>query len=189
MAAAEEQCLLVGDCLNFKQVLTRQRWIVLTVYFVFFAILRYHRQYTHGISSVSEQPFSTPVTFRQAENDASTEALCHQCNEWVMYTSKKQNSTEEPSLRIPTNWFKVGGAAYMSAQYRKIGVLMSVVFSFVPSCSTLTNATFTWRIVRKLKNLAASDAKCRVRPTTSDMLASSVVIFFSAFQRFFITVT
>ncbi|KAK9893851.1 hypothetical protein P389DRAFT_147429 [Cystobasidium minutum MCA 4210] len=67
----------------------------------------YHRQYTHGISSVSGQPFANPVSFRPAGNEGSTEALCHQCNEWVMYTSRKQNAAEDSAARIPTNWFKV----------------------------------------------------------------------------------
>ncbi|KAG0308643.1 hypothetical protein BGZ99_001102, partial [Dissophora globulifera] len=52
----------------------------------------YHKQFFHGISSVSGKLFSNPVTTRQMEQD-DIEGLCHQCNEWIPISNhKRQNS-------------------------------------------------------------------------------------------------
>lgn len=135
---------------------------------------RYHRQYTHGISSVSGNPFSNPVSFRQSQTDASTEALCHQCNEWVIYTSRKQNAAEDPAARIPTNWFKVCSRVACA-------VLLAGAYC-ICFHSTLTNATSTWPIDPKLKNRAESAEKSQARQT---MLDSSIEEgFANAFPRF-----
>lgn len=134
MATAQKQCFLVSSPDAFA---TNQRTpppIRLTS----LADDRYHRQYTHGISSVSGQPFTTAVSFRQAENDGSTEALCHQCNEWVVYTSRKQNAAEEPGLRVPTNWFKVGTLHFL---IHRTSVMMNGYLACLHS--THINATFT----------------------------------------------
>ncbi|KAF8978112.1 hypothetical protein BGZ52_006383 [Haplosporangium bisporale] len=52
----------------------------------------YHKQFYHGISSVSGKLFSNPVQTRQMEQD-DVEGLCHQCNEWIAISNhKRQNS-------------------------------------------------------------------------------------------------
>ncbi|KAI8986944.1 hypothetical protein BDB01DRAFT_834036 [Pilobolus umbonatus] len=52
----------------------------------------YHKQFFHGISSVSGKPFQKPLQQRPGENDI-TEGLCHQCNEFVpLCNSKRKNS-------------------------------------------------------------------------------------------------
>ncbi|KAI1298186.1 hypothetical protein EDD11_006868 [Mortierella claussenii] len=52
----------------------------------------YHKQFYHGISSVSGKLFSNPVQTRQMEQE-DIEGLCHQCNEWIPISNhKRQNS-------------------------------------------------------------------------------------------------
>ncbi|KAK3838785.1 MAG: hypothetical protein JOS17DRAFT_675133, partial [Linnemannia elongata] len=52
----------------------------------------YHKQFFHGISSVSGKLFSNPIQTRQMEQD-DIEGLCHQCNEWIPISNhKRQNS-------------------------------------------------------------------------------------------------
>ncbi|KAF9090519.1 hypothetical protein BGX27_002227, partial [Mortierella sp. AM989] len=52
----------------------------------------YHKQFFHGISSVSGKMFSTPVQTRQMEQE-DIEGLCHQCHEWIPISNhKRQNS-------------------------------------------------------------------------------------------------
>ncbi|KAF9152769.1 hypothetical protein BGX20_005063 [Mortierella sp. AD010] len=52
----------------------------------------YHKQFFHGISSVSGKLFSSPVQTRQMEQE-DVEGLCHQCNEWIPISNhKRQNS-------------------------------------------------------------------------------------------------
>ncbi|PVU95967.1 hypothetical protein BB559_002542 [Furculomyces boomerangus] len=52
----------------------------------------YHKQFYHGISSVSGRPFIKPIQIYQVDND-TVEGLCHQCLKWVVIaTSKRQNS-------------------------------------------------------------------------------------------------
>ncbi|KAG0331127.1 hypothetical protein BG004_001806, partial [Podila humilis] len=52
----------------------------------------YHKQFFHGISSVSGKLFSNPAQTRMMEQE-DVEGLCHQCNEWVPISNhKRQNS-------------------------------------------------------------------------------------------------
>ncbi|RCH84390.1 hypothetical protein CU097_007048 [Rhizopus azygosporus] len=52
----------------------------------------YHKQFFHGISSVSGKPFQQPLEQRPGEHDI-LEGLCHQCKEYVpICNSKRKNS-------------------------------------------------------------------------------------------------
>ncbi|KAJ1895720.1 hypothetical protein LPJ66_004414 [Kickxella alabastrina] len=52
----------------------------------------YHKQFAHGISSVSGRPFIRPLEVRHY-NDDVIEGLCHQCYHWVpIANSKRRNS-------------------------------------------------------------------------------------------------
>ncbi|KAI7870184.1 hypothetical protein BDF14DRAFT_1721429 [Spinellus fusiger] len=51
----------------------------------------YHKQFLHGISSVSGQPFHLPIQQRSNGNDG-TEGLCHQCKKYIpLCHSKREN--------------------------------------------------------------------------------------------------
>jgi hypothetical protein len=52
----------------------------------------YHKQFFHGISSVSGKPFQRPLEQRAGEHDV-IEGLCHQCKQFVpICNSKRKNS-------------------------------------------------------------------------------------------------
>ncbi|KAJ1865591.1 hypothetical protein LPJ78_002599 [Coemansia sp. RSA 989] len=52
----------------------------------------YHKQFFHGISSVSGRPFIRPVQVRHYDADI-IEGLCHQCQQWVpIANAKRRNS-------------------------------------------------------------------------------------------------
>lgn len=52
----------------------------------------YHKQFFHGISSVSGKPFANPLEQRAGDHDI-IEGLCHQCKEFVpICNSKRKNS-------------------------------------------------------------------------------------------------
>ncbi|KAJ2592648.1 hypothetical protein H4S00_001262 [Coemansia sp. D1744] len=52
----------------------------------------YHKQFLHGISSVSGRPFIRPVQVRHFDADI-IEGLCHQCHQWVpIANAKRRNS-------------------------------------------------------------------------------------------------
>jgi hypothetical protein len=52
----------------------------------------YHKQFYHGISSVSGKPFQRPLEQRAGEHDV-IEGLCHQCKQFVpICNSKRKNS-------------------------------------------------------------------------------------------------
>ncbi|KAJ2678363.1 hypothetical protein GGI25_002348 [Coemansia spiralis] len=52
----------------------------------------YHKQFFHGISSVSGRPFVRPLQVRHFDADI-IEGLCHQCNNWVpIANAKRRNS-------------------------------------------------------------------------------------------------
>lgn len=52
----------------------------------------YHKQFYHGISSVSGRHFMDPIDQRWGDQDA-IEGLCHQCRHWIsICTSKRKNS-------------------------------------------------------------------------------------------------
>ncbi|KAJ2964198.1 hypothetical protein NQZ79_g787 [Umbelopsis isabellina] len=52
----------------------------------------YHKQFFHGISSVSGRQFIDPIDQRWGDQDA-IEGLCHQCRHWIsICTSKRKNS-------------------------------------------------------------------------------------------------
>jgi hypothetical protein len=53
---------------------------------------RYHKQFFHGISSVSGRQFMEPIDQRWGDQDA-IEGLCHQCRNWIsICTAKRKNS-------------------------------------------------------------------------------------------------
>ncbi|CAO3647352.1 unnamed protein product [Mucor hiemalis] len=52
----------------------------------------YHKQFFHGISSVSGKPFQKPLEQRAGDHDV-VEGLCHQCKQFVpICNSKRKNS-------------------------------------------------------------------------------------------------
>ncbi|KAJ2325287.1 hypothetical protein GGH92_010487, partial [Coemansia sp. RSA 2673] len=52
----------------------------------------YHKQFYHGISSVSGRPFVRPLQVRHFDADI-IEGLCHQCRQWVpVANAKRRNS-------------------------------------------------------------------------------------------------
>ncbi|KAJ1897336.1 hypothetical protein LPJ81_004560 [Coemansia sp. IMI 209127] len=52
----------------------------------------YHKQFFHGISSVSGRPFVRPLQVRHYDADI-IEGLCHQCHQWVhIANAKRRNS-------------------------------------------------------------------------------------------------
>ncbi|KAJ2781961.1 hypothetical protein H4R18_002562 [Coemansia javaensis] len=52
----------------------------------------YHKQFSHGISSVSGRPFVRPLQVRHYDADI-IEGMCHQCRKWVpIANSKRRNS-------------------------------------------------------------------------------------------------
>ncbi|KAJ1933426.1 hypothetical protein FBU59_006034 [Linderina macrospora] len=52
----------------------------------------YHKQFFHGISSVSGRPFMRPLQARHFDADI-IEGLCHQCRQWVpIANAKRRNS-------------------------------------------------------------------------------------------------
>ncbi|KAI9287046.1 hypothetical protein BC943DRAFT_275451 [Umbelopsis sp. AD052] len=52
----------------------------------------YHKQFFHGISSVSGRQFMEPIDQRWGDQDA-IEGLCHQCRNWIsICTAKRKNS-------------------------------------------------------------------------------------------------
>ncbi|KAI7847763.1 hypothetical protein BDC45DRAFT_525071 [Circinella umbellata] len=52
----------------------------------------YHKQFFHGISSVSGRPFIQPVETRWVDQDL-VEGLCHQCGQWVAVSNVKRKNS------------------------------------------------------------------------------------------------
>ncbi|KAI7882670.1 hypothetical protein K492DRAFT_144848 [Lichtheimia hyalospora FSU 10163] len=52
----------------------------------------YHKQFFHGISSVSGQPFVKPLETRWVDQDL-VEGLCHQCRQWVPVSNVKRKNS------------------------------------------------------------------------------------------------
>ncbi|GBB91778.1 hypothetical protein RclHR1_19150005 [Rhizophagus clarus] len=53
----------------------------------------YHKQFFHGISSVSGKMVVSPIKTRKSDADDCTEGLCHQCRQWVpIATTKRKGS-------------------------------------------------------------------------------------------------
>ncbi|KAI9319492.1 hypothetical protein BX666DRAFT_1835783, partial [Dichotomocladium elegans] len=52
----------------------------------------YHKQFFHGISSVSGQPFIKPLETRWVDQDL-LEGLCHQCHQWVPVSNVKRKNS------------------------------------------------------------------------------------------------
>ncbi|KAI0224392.1 hypothetical protein L0F63_007196 [Massospora cicadina] len=52
----------------------------------------YHKQFFHGISSVSGKFFCGPVQTRQKDPDV-VEGLCHQCHQWIQMSSAKRRNS------------------------------------------------------------------------------------------------
>lgn len=70
---------------------------------------RYHKQFYHGISSISGNYFTAPVQIRMSEKEGGgTEGLCHQCGEWIVCTTKKQGESKTEGSKVPSLWYKVG---------------------------------------------------------------------------------
>lgn len=53
---------------------------------------RYHKQFIHGISSVSGKEFVTPLDHRWLDQEVM-EGLCHQCHQWVPISNTKRKNT------------------------------------------------------------------------------------------------
>jgi hypothetical protein len=53
---------------------------------------RYHKQFYHGISSVSGAEFVKPVDTRWVDQDL-VEGLCHQCHQWVAVSNVKRKNS------------------------------------------------------------------------------------------------
>lgn len=53
---------------------------------------RYHKQFFHGISSVSGQEFMQPLETRWVDQDL-VEGLCHQCYQWVSVSNVKRKNS------------------------------------------------------------------------------------------------
>ncbi|KAJ1674873.1 hypothetical protein EV182_002389 [Spiromyces aspiralis] len=51
----------------------------------------YHKQFHHGVSSVSGRPFVRPLQVRHLEPEL-IEGLCHQCRQWVPVANIKRKS-------------------------------------------------------------------------------------------------
>ncbi|KAI9293026.1 hypothetical protein K502DRAFT_276691, partial [Neoconidiobolus thromboides FSU 785] len=52
----------------------------------------YHKQFYHGISSVSGKFFSGPIQTRQKDAEV-VEGLCHQCQQWIQMSSAKRRNS------------------------------------------------------------------------------------------------
>ncbi|CDS08524.1 hypothetical protein LRAMOSA09885 [Lichtheimia ramosa] len=52
----------------------------------------YHKQFFHGISSVSGQEFMQPLETRWVDQDL-VEGLCHQCYQWVSVSNVKRKNS------------------------------------------------------------------------------------------------
>ncbi|KAJ2745799.1 hypothetical protein GGI20_001854 [Coemansia sp. BCRC 34301] len=52
----------------------------------------YHKQFFHGISSVSGRPFVRPLQVRRFDADI-VEGLCHQCRQWVPIANPKRRNS------------------------------------------------------------------------------------------------
>lgn len=53
---------------------------------------RYHKQFFHGISSVSGKEFVQPLETRWVDQDL-VEGLCHQCHTWVAVSNVKRKNS------------------------------------------------------------------------------------------------
>lgn len=63
----------------------------------------YHRQFQHGVSSVSGHFFLPPVETKPTEAGDKTEGLCHSCGLWVPYQNSRQGSSQ---VKGPTLWYR-----------------------------------------------------------------------------------
>lgn len=52
----------------------------------------YHKQFCHGISSISGQSFQRPLEIRWLDGE-TLEGLCHQCHGWVMVANYKRRNS------------------------------------------------------------------------------------------------
>ena len=59
---------------------------------LFNGIIRYHKQFFHGISSVSGKEFVQPLETRWMDQDL-VEGLCHQCQQWVAVSNVKRKNS------------------------------------------------------------------------------------------------
>jgi hypothetical protein len=69
----------------------------------------YHKQFYHGISSVSGKPFQRPLEQRAGEHDV-IEGLCHQCKQFVpICNSKRKNSVLwfRHAHKVLPSWFNL----------------------------------------------------------------------------------
>ncbi|KAI5475827.1 hypothetical protein MNV49_000791 [Pseudohyphozyma bogoriensis] len=63
----------------------------------------YHRQFQHGVSSVSGHFFLPPLELRPSEGGDKTEGLCHSCGLWLPYQNHKQTNSQ---FKGPTLWYR-----------------------------------------------------------------------------------
>lgn len=81
MVTAQKQCILVR--------------IVIVLHIQIFMLIskkRYHKQFFHGISSVSGKEFVQPLETRWVDQDL-VEGLCHQCHTWVAVSNVKRKNS------------------------------------------------------------------------------------------------
>ncbi|KAF7731898.1 hypothetical protein EC973_007729 [Apophysomyces ossiformis] len=52
----------------------------------------YHKQFYHGISSVSGKKFMDPLEERRVDTQGAIEGLCHQCQRYVPISSGKRRN-------------------------------------------------------------------------------------------------
>ncbi|KAL8290031.1 hypothetical protein RQP46_002970 [Phenoliferia psychrophenolica] len=65
----------------------------------------YHRQFQHGISSVSGHYFLPPVQTRTTASGDKTEGQCHSCGSWVAYHDHRRANSSSP-YKGPSLWFR-----------------------------------------------------------------------------------
>lgn len=85
MATAKKQCILV----NFNLLFLNHLHIIFTYSK---KKKRYHKQFYHGISSVSGKEFVQPLETRWVDQDL-VEGLCHQCHQWVAVSNVKRKNS------------------------------------------------------------------------------------------------
>lgn len=82
----------------------------------------YHKQFFHGISSVTGRSFQGPIDHRRAEHDI-IEGLCHQCKQYVaMCNAKRKNSVL---------WFRHAHKASTFWRYNWVILLMLCIVSYL----------------------------------------------------------
>ncbi|CAG8555725.1 12796_t:CDS:10 [Ambispora gerdemannii] len=58
----------------------------------------YHLNYQHGISSITGRPFAAPLQERENKKSGMKEALCHNCNKWILNQSPRDKEVLVPEI-------------------------------------------------------------------------------------------